>query len=179
MSTGDVVDLIGTSGGFDLTQTNIVASTPTSTTLTYSQTCPSGSGSGGTIWKEYVILNAPLANGSALPGPPGSINYSSGQISLTFSAPVQTGITVAAAYVANGWGIGNGFVDEDGRQTSWMGTEPEARALLAYVSGGAGSQSYAVRPSNAGSFAAPTMNQNEAADLVAWGGQVFAQYFST
>jgi hypothetical protein len=55
----------------------------------------------------------------------GSINYSSGSLSLTFAsgyAPAS-GASVTASYVSNGWGTGTGLLDEDGRHTAWTGTD--------------------------------------------------------
>ncbi len=67
-----------------------------------------------------------LGNGT-LYGPnlsTGSINYSTGALSLTFSSAPASGAAITATYVANGWGIGSGFLDEDARPTHlWMGTD--------------------------------------------------------
>jgi hypothetical protein len=55
----------------------------------------------------------------------GTIDYASGTVSLTFAsgyAPAS-GASVTANYVANGWGIGAGLLDEDGRNTSWVGND--------------------------------------------------------
>jgi len=55
----------------------------------------------------------------------GSINYLTGALSVTFAsgqAPAS-GLAVTAGYVANGWGIGSGLMDEDMRLTHqlWLG----------------------------------------------------------
>ncbi len=55
----------------------------------------------------------------------GTINYSSGALSLTFAsgyAPAS-GAPLTVSYVQNGWGLGTGVMDEDGRHTSWMGSD--------------------------------------------------------
>src|SRR5260370_30977368 len=47
----------------------------------------------------------------------GTINYSTGAVSITFTsghAPANLA-AITATYVANGWGIGTGFLDEDER----------------------------------------------------------------
>ena len=61
------------------------------------------------------------------PNSSGTINYSTGVISITFTgghAPAN-GAAITATYVANGWRIGTGFLDEDGRfsHQGWMGTD--------------------------------------------------------
>jgi hypothetical protein len=179
MSIGDIVDLIGTSGGFDSTQTNVIATTPTATSLTYSVgSCPSASGSGGTIWKEYIIGNSPLTSGAALPSAPNTVNYSTGAVVLTLSAPLQTGTTITASYVANGYGIGTGILDEDGRNTTWMGHNSECLKAVANA-GQAGTDSYACRPGNPGGNAAPDMHATTAVDLSDWQSNYAAKYFST
>jgi len=56
-----------------------------------------------------------------------SINYSTGAISITFTAghAPANGAAITATYVANGWGIGTGFLDEDNRtaHNSYLGTD--------------------------------------------------------
>ena len=57
----------------------------------------------------------------------GTINYATGALSLTFAsgkAPAS-GAIITATYVANGWGGGSGFIDEDDRPVhqSWMGSD--------------------------------------------------------
>lgn len=55
----------------------------------------------------------------------GTINYATGVLSIIFAsghAP-PNGAAITAEYVANGWGIGSGVMDEDGRGShlSWVG----------------------------------------------------------
>jgi len=57
----------------------------------------------------------------------GTVDYSTGQVSITFApghAPAA-GAALTASYVQNGWGIGSGLMDEDGRPAhhSWVGTD--------------------------------------------------------
>ena len=68
----------------------------------------------------------------------GTINYSTGALSLTFSgAAPAANAAITASYIANGWGIGTGFLDEDcraahasycgsGKQTVTMSDVPSA-----------------------------------------------------
>ena len=47
----------------------------------------------------------------------GSVNYATGALNLSFTsgnAPAS-GTKITANYVKNGWGIGSGLMDEDGR----------------------------------------------------------------
>lgn len=55
----------------------------------------------------------------------GTINYATGALNITFAsghAPAS-GAVITAEYIANGWGIGSGVMDEDGRSShlSWVG----------------------------------------------------------
>lgn len=55
----------------------------------------------------------------------GTINYATGALSIAFTsghAPAN-GAAITAEYIANGWGIGSGVMDEDGRSShvSWVG----------------------------------------------------------
>jgi hypothetical protein len=47
----------------------------------------------------------------------GTINYSTGALSITFTAgnAAANDAAITATYVSNGWGIGTGFLDEDDR----------------------------------------------------------------
>ena len=179
MATNDKVDLYGTTGGFDADfNSNQIMTSTGANTLTYTfagSVCPSASGSGGTIWKEFFIPNAPMGSGSALPSPPSTINYTTGAVQVTLTAPLQSGVVLGASYVANGWGLGTGLLDEDGRNTAWMGTESVCMKPVA--GGGAGTASYACRPSNPGGYPAPNAATAVAADLTAWETQFAAKYF--
>ncbi len=57
----------------------------------------------------------------------GSINYATGQIAFDFApgkAP-RSGADISIDYVQNGWGIGSGLMDEDGRPShrAWLGSD--------------------------------------------------------
>src|SRR5215471_13378499 len=61
------------------------------------------------------------------PGFSGTVNYTSGALSITFGdghAPAN-GAAITANYVQNGWGIGTGLMDEDGRPSHrrWIGKD--------------------------------------------------------
>lgn len=59
------------------------------------------------------------------PGLSGSINYTTGALSVTFNSAPANGASITANYVQNGWGIGSGLMDEDGRPShqGWIGTD--------------------------------------------------------
>lgn len=67
--------------------------------------------------------------GGVLWGPhaSGTINVSTGAVSITFTAgnAPANAAAITATYVANGWQIGTGFLDESDNATSqaWMGTD--------------------------------------------------------
>ncbi len=69
-----------------------------------------GDNGNGTIW-------GPTASGT--------INYATGALSVTFSSAPATGAAVTVNYVQNGWGIGTGLMDEDGRPAHqlWTGID--------------------------------------------------------
>jgi len=56
----------------------------------------------------------------------GNINYTSGVSSLTLSSAPASGAAITVQYIANGWGIGTGLMDEDGRTShqAWTGANP-------------------------------------------------------
>lgn len=61
------------------------------------------------------------------PNVSGNVDYTSGQLSITFRsgfAPAA-GAAITAQYVQNGWGIGTGLMDEDGRPShqAWTGID--------------------------------------------------------
>src|SRR6185437_5340777 len=45
----------------------------------------------------------------------GTINYSTGALSVTFATAPASGAAITAEYIQNGWGVGTGAMDEDGR----------------------------------------------------------------
>jgi hypothetical protein len=103
-----------------------------------------GTGNGSTVtftttlshttvsWFSLQILVAGVAvagdvRGGTLYGPTvtsGAINYTTGALSITFATAPANGAAITATYVANGWGIGSGFLDEDNRAShTWTGTD--------------------------------------------------------
>ena len=50
-------------------------------------------------------------------GVSGSVNYSTGALSLSFGTAPGANAAVTANYIQNGWGIGSGFMDEDCRSS--------------------------------------------------------------
>jgi hypothetical protein len=83
---------------------------------------------------QILIAGSPVAGEDAHspgnlwgPNASGTINRSTGAVSITFTsghAPAN-GAPITATYVANGWGIGTGFLDEADNATSqiWFGTD--------------------------------------------------------
>lgn len=128
---------------------------------------PSGS------WQEPTTG---LASGAALPGPVSFVDYTTGNLQITTTAPLQTGVVATVAYISNGYGFGTGILDEDGRH-SWMGHE--SICLQPVANTGAGSTSWTCRTGNPGGNAAPDMTPAVANDVVAWQTQYAMQYFST
>jgi hypothetical protein len=59
------------------------------------------------------------------PNAGGTINYETGELKVTVNPAPVTAASVAANYVQNGWGIGSGLMDEDGRSAhqSWTGID--------------------------------------------------------
>jgi hypothetical protein len=106
---------------------------------------PAGTGDGSTITFTHTLANLQPSPNSvqifvagravggdtgtgAIFGPAisaGSINYSTGSLTITF-APGQApaaGAAIAVSYTENGWGIGTGLMDEDFRTAhqAWLG----------------------------------------------------------
>ena len=107
-----------------------------------------------------------LVAGAALPPPPSAITYASGNGSLSFNVPPATGAAITMDYIARGWPYGTGLMDEDGRNTSWLGTNDVCLTPHILVCG----------PGL--SFGAPNASPAAGADLEAWNAQFAASYFS-
>jgi len=116
----------------------------------------------GSAWVEPT--NGLIA-GAPVPPAPGSINYSNGQVQITFGVPPSAGASITVDYTVNGWMFGSGVMDEDGRNSAWLGTNPICLAPAAACDG-------VGEP-------LPNANSNVAADLDGWIGQFAANYFST
>jgi len=105
-----------------------------------------------------------LVLGSALPGDPSWIDYTTGIGQVTFSAPPPTGQSIQITYTYNGWRSGGtGVMDEDGaRGAAWIGTNPYCLTAASSCDGSDNPVANA--------------NSNTAADLNAWAKQFSAQY---
>jgi len=114
-------------------------------------------------WTEPATGLAP--NGSSVPEPPSFINYSNGQVTVTFSAPVPKGRKITVSYISGGWMYGTGLMDEDGRHTAWVGTNAVCLSPATACDGH--------------DFPKPTANARLAADLDGWVSQFSAEYFGT
>lgn len=51
-----------------------------------------------------------------------TITYATGATSIVFNSALSGSYTVTINYMQNGWTTGTGLMDEDGRNTSWIGT---------------------------------------------------------
>lgn len=115
-----------------------------------------------------------LVAGAALPSPPSFIDYHTGGVQLTFSSAPANASAITIGYTYGGWMFGAGLMDEDGRNTSWTGTNPICLTLRAGST--AGSTSFAC---DGVIQAVANANQTLASDLDTWISQYSAQYFST
>jgi hypothetical protein len=119
-------DSVGTGNGSTLTFSPTLSHTVISG---YSlQILVAGTPVAGDICNNYSNT-ACSSNPGVIYGPnaSGTINYSTGALSISFTAghAPANGAVITATYVANGWGIGTGFMDEDNRAShnSYMGTD--------------------------------------------------------
>lgn len=93
---------------------------PVATTVgTWTQISAAGDQGYGTIWGPNIT---------------GTIDYSSGNMYLTFANPPSSGAPITVNYVQNGWGYGTGLMDEDGRNGAWWGSGAGAYNTLTGVS---------------------------------------------
>lgn len=55
----------------------------------------------------------------------GEVDYVNGTVALTFTTPPVRGSRITASYTQNGWGIGSGLLDENGRpeHQKWLGAD--------------------------------------------------------
>jgi hypothetical protein len=106
-------EVVGTGDG-STTQFNATLGNPTVTQFTLqvrvARKAVGGDLGDGTLWG---------------PGLSGSIDYTTGALSITFHVAPAKGARITANYVQNGWGIGSGLMDEDGRPShqGWVGTD--------------------------------------------------------
>lgn len=99
-------------------------------TLTFSKTLTAPAVSKYSL--QILVAGKPVGGDTgdgSLWGPnfSGTINYTSGALSITFAsghAPAG-GAAITANYIQNGWGIGTGLMDEDGRPSHrrWVGKD--------------------------------------------------------
>ena len=114
---------------------------------------------------DWAMPASGLNSGAALPNAPSTVNYVNGQVVITFSNPPALGQQITMDYIFNGWTYGSGLMDEDGRNTAWIG-----------------SNAYCLTPANAcdgSDLPKPNANVNLGTDLDAWVAQFSAQYFGT
>jgi len=113
----------------------------------------------------------------------GTVTYSSGSLTVTFTTAPASGVAITVNYIWGGWpksgpgGGGTGLMDEDAT-SSWVGTN--SVCLLPLGAGTIGTQSYACRSGNAGGNP-PTISANAqfAADIeTGWTPQYHAAMFS-
>jgi hypothetical protein len=100
-----------------------------------------------------------------LPGTGSSIDYSNGQLTVTFTNPPPAGQRITVDYVSGGWMYGTGLMDEDGRHTAWLGNNAICLAPAAACDGKG--------------EALPNAAHNVAVDLDGWISQFSAQYFKS
>ena len=127
--------------------------------------CPAGTGTG-------ALRGATISSSGS------AITYKSGVATIVFSAPPAGGAAIKVNYISGGWGIGTGLMDEDGRNTSWLGSNAVCVRPVADANT-PGTASYACRKGNPARNPAPNANANFAADITAWDAQFAAQYFSS
>lgn len=116
----------------------------------------------GTDWGFPL---AGLISGASVPAPPSTISYSNGAITITFATPPAAGQQVTLDYVSNGWMYGTGLMDEDGRNTTWVGTNAVCLTPALACDGK--------------DNPLPNANPNLGADLDAWVAQFAGEYFGT
>jgi hypothetical protein len=85
-------------------------------------------------------------------------------MSLEFAVAPANGAAITVDYVENGWMYGTGLMDEDGRNTSWVGTN-----WVCFV---------AATACNGITLPVANANATLGADMDAWIPQYFAAYFS-
>jgi len=118
------------SSGTAITGEPIASGDGSSLSFSYTLAHPVASPFSIQILVNGVPVAGDIQNGN-LYGPTlssGSVEYSSGRVTFTFvpgKAPAR-GANITVNYIQNGWGIGTGLMDEDGRPAhqSWLGGDP-------------------------------------------------------
>lgn len=161
--TGEVV---GTGDGTTVSFSHSLAQTPVAPES--AQVFLTRALQGGDCPQFTGKCRGPAGGGSFAGGtlaPASSITYATGQITVTFSRPPPPSASIIVNYIACGWTCGTGLMDEDGRHTAWLGTNP-----------------YCLTPATAcdgKDNPLPNANPNLGADLDAWVAQFAAEYFAT
>jgi hypothetical protein len=121
----------------------------------------------------FTCMGVGLASGAC------SIVYSTGVITCSLNNNLANLATISARYVANGWSIGTGLLDEDGRNLV-AGKGGTNGSFLKTVDPSLlpGTDSYAAR-SGGPTPVTVNANQNLANDLLNWGTQYYNQMFFT
>ena len=114
---------------------------------------------------DWGVPSTGLVAGTPIPAAASTLIYANGQMQVEFSGPPARGQLVTIDYVSSGWMYGTGLMDEDGRHTAWVGTNPVCLSAALSCDG-------ADNP-------LPNSNAQLAADLDGWITQFAAQYFST
>lgn len=115
----------------------------------------------------WVMLGTGITTASS------SITYSTGTATIVTNHALANGATLTVNYIKGGWGIGSGFMDEDGRHTTWMGSS--SGTPICMLNNATSSPPVC---GIGGDFAASNSNQTAAADIDGWYEQYFAKYFA-
>jgi hypothetical protein len=127
---------------------------------------------------SWFIPDTGVVNGTALPVNPSTITYATGALAIKFQRALAIGESAVVSYVQNGWMYGTGVMDEDGRNSAWVGHSAiclSARPVGAHP----GDNNFYCDNSNFGDRSAPDANVNLAIDIDEWLKQVGAQYFKS
>lgn len=117
----------------------------------------------GTNWVEPTTG---IVTGASMPPLPTSIDYATGQLTITFGTAPASGAAITVSYIYNGWASGGtGLMDEDGSHTAWVGTNS-----ICLTPAGACDGTY---------LPLPNANATLGADLDAWNAQFASFYFNT
>ena len=114
---------------------------------------------------NWSVPSTGLVIGASIPGSPSFINYTTGQYQLTFKTAPASGQQITTNYIYGGWTYGTGLMDEDGRNTAWVGSNAICLTPATACDGK--------------DYPAPNANATLGADLDAWVPQIAGQYFGT
>lgn len=118
----------GTAGPYSCTLKNTPV-TPLTLQVTFGTQLKAGDDGSGPL--AYPVTSAGNLRSNTGSKSLGTITYSTGALSITFSSAVPAGQAISVTYKTNGWGQGHGLLDEDGTcpsrktgQTCWVPTSP-------------------------------------------------------